>query len=336
MDKKKALNLLMPLQMGFLGSAALFVAAKLEVADQLIVGERPVEEIAMALGVRTEMLYRILRFLASQGIFEERPGRRFALNDAGHLMRTDVEQSYQPFAVANTERALNAALELFEAVKTGEIPFVRRFGHHPFETLHKDPKAAALIERGWQGVHGPETAAFFEAYDLSGIRTLADIGGGHGDVIVGFLKGDPSRRGAIFDIPNVAKNVQQRLDAAGLGSRCQVVAGDFFKEIPVKADAYFLRHILHDWNDEECSTILRNIAKQCKAGDRVLIAECVIKDPNRPDPGKLLDMMMLLFLTGWERTEDEYRDLLESTGFEWVGVTPTDSIISVVEGRFPG
>jgi hypothetical protein len=335
MDKKKALARLMPFQMGFLNSAALFAAAKLEVADQLIAGEKPVEEIALAVGARTEMLYRILRFLASQGIFEERPGRRFALNDAGQLMRTDVEQAYQPFAVANTERGLNAATELFEAVKTGEIPFVRRFGHHPFETLHKDPAAAALIERGWQGVHGPETAAFLEAYDLTGIRTLADIGGGHGDVIVGFLKGDAQRRGVIFDIPNVAKQVQKRLDAAGLASRCQVVAGDFFKEIPVKADAYFMRHILHDWNDEECRTILRNIAAQCRKGDRVLIAECVVKEPNVPDTGKLFDMMMMLFLTGKERTEFEYQDLLESSGFEWVGVTPTDSIISVVEGRFP-
>jgi hypothetical protein len=336
MDKKKALNRLMPLQMGFLGSAALFVAAKLEVADHLVGGERPVDELAMELGVRTEMLYRILRFLASQGIFEERPGRRFALNDAGQLMRTDVEQSYQPFAVANTERALNAALELLPAVQSGEIPFVRRYGHHPFESLHKDAAAAALIERGWQGVHGPETAAFFEAYNLKGIGTLADIGGGHGDVVVGFLQGDPARRGVIFDIPNVAKQVQKRLDAAGLSSRSEVVAGDFFREIPVKADAYFLRHILHDWNDEECSTILRNIAAQCKAGDRVLIAECVIKEPNQPDPGKLLDMMMLLFLSGKERTAFEYQELLESTGFEWVGITPTDSIISIVEGRFPG
>jgi hypothetical protein len=334
MDNKKALSILMPFQMGFLGSAALYVAAKLEVADHLVGGERPVEELAMQLGARTEMLYRILRFLASQGIFEERPGRRFALNDAGQLMRTDVEQSYQPFAVANTERALNAALELLPAVQTGEIPFVRRFGHHPFETLHKDAAAAALIERGWQGVHGPETAAFFAAYDLSSIGTLADIGGGHGDVIVGFLKGKPARRGVIFDIPNVAKQVEKRLESAGLASHCEVVAGDFFREIPVKADAFFLRHILHDWNDEECRTILRNIAAQCKSGDRVLIAECVIKEPNQPDTGKLFDMMMMLFLTGKERTEIEYQDLLESTGFEWVGVTPTDSIISIVEGRF--
>ena len=187
-----------------------------------------------------------------------------------------------------------------------------------------------------KGVHGPETAAFLAAYDLKGINTLADIGGGHGDVIVGFLEGDAARHGVIFDIPNVAKQVQKRLDAAGLAARCQVVAGDFFREIPVKADAYFLRHILHDWNDEECRTILRNIAAQCRKGDRVLIAECVVKEPNQPDTGKLFDMMMMLFLTGKERTEFEYQELLESTGFEWVGVTPTDSIISIVEGRFPG
>ncbi len=115
-----------------------------------------------------------------------------------------------------------------------------------------------------------------------------------------------------------------------------MIAGDFFKEIPVEADAYFLRHILHDWNDEECRKILGNIAERCQAGSRVLIGECVIKAPNTPDLGKLLDMEMLFFLSGWERTEDEYRALLESTGFEFAGVVATDSMISIIEGRFRG
>ena len=128
----------------------------------------------------------------------------------------------------------------------------------------------------------------------------------------------------------------QRLTSKGLSARCEVVGGDFFREIPVRADAYFLRHILHDWNDEECRTILANIAAQCSPGDRVLIAECVISEPNVRDPGKWLDMEMLLFLSGKERTEAEYRDLLEATGFDFTGVTPTNSIISVVEGRFRG
>ena len=135
---------------------------------------------------------------------------------------------------------------------------------------------------------------------------------------------------------NVAAALDKRIEAAGLGSRCDVVAGDFFEQIPVAADAYFLRHILHDWNDDECLKILRNIAAQCQPGNRVLIAECVVGDANEPDTGKLFDMVMLLFLSGKERTAAEYRELLEATNFEFIGVTPTDSIISIVEGRFRG
>jgi hypothetical protein len=334
--RKDALAKLMPFQMGFLGSACLYVAAKLEIADRLIAGPRPSDELAAEAGADAGMLYRILRYLASEGIFEERADRVFALNDVAELMRSDVEQSFQPFTVMNSERAFEAVLELLPAVQAGEIPFVRRFGEHPFDMMRDDPTAAARLERGWQGVHGPETAAFLEAFDFTDIGKFADIGGGHGDVVIGFLDGDPARTGAIFDIPAVCGHLSQRLEKAGLAARCEVIAGDFFESIPVAADAYFLRHILHDWNDEECLTILRNIAARCRPGSRVLIAECVIKEPNVTDRGKLLDMEMLLFLSGKERTANEYRDLLEASGFEYVGITTTDSIIDVVEGRFTG
>lgn len=336
MNRKDALERLMLFQMGFLGSACLYVAAKLEIADRLADGPRTSDSLAAETGVDAAMLYRILRYLASEGFFAEGADRSFALNPGAELLRSDIEQSFQPFTIINSERAFEAVLELLPAVRTGEIPFVRRFGQHPFEMMHNDPAAAAQLERGWQGVHGPETRAFLEAYDFTGIGKFADIGGGHGDVVIGVLEADPGRKGAIFDIPPVAAQAQQRLDRAGLAARCEVVGGDFFSEIPVSADAYFLRHILHDWNDEECRTILRNVAAQCRPGARVLIAECVIKEPNVRDPGKWLDMEMLLFLSGKERTEGEYRELLEATGFDYAGVTPTDSIISVVEGRFHG
>lgn len=334
MSQQSALGRLMPMQMGFLRSACLYVVAKLEVADRLAGGAQSAEALAAASGADADMLYRIMRYLASEGVFEELPAKLFRLTPLSELLRTDVEQSFHPFTVVNSERAFEAVLAILPAVLEGEIPFVKRFGKHPFDMMHDDPEAAAMLERAWQGVHGPETNAFLDAYDFTGVTRLADIGGGHGDVIVGFLERDASRTGVIFDIPNVAAGVRQRLDAAGLSNRCDVVAGDFFREIPVRADAYFMRHILHDWNDEECRTILRNIAAQCEGGDRVLIAETVIAAPGAPDIAKLFDMEMMLFLSGKERTEDEYRELLEATGFELTGVTATNSIISIVEGRY--
>ena len=336
MDKKAALAKLMPFQMAFLGSACLYVVARLEIADKLNDGPKSSSELASATDANEDMLYRVLRYLASEGIFEERSDRTFANNNTSELMRSDIEQSYQPFTILNSERAFEAVNEMLGGVKSGEIPYVRRFGEHPFEAMHRDPERAKLAERGWQGVHGPETQAFLDAYDLSDIYCLADIGGGHGDVVVRFLESDPARKGVIFDIPQVAGQVEERIAAAGLADRCESVGGNFFESVPVKADAYFLRHILHDWDDDECRTILRNIAASCEPGDRVLIAETVVKEPNVPDAGKLFDMMMMVFLSGKERTEAEYRQLLEETGFEYVGLTPTDSIISVVEGRKKG
>jgi ubiquinone/menaquinone biosynthesis C-methylase UbiE len=336
MTRRDAIETLFQINMGTVRSACLHAAMKLEVADLLADGPKPVERIAEAAGVDIAMLYRVLRYLASDGAFEERPGREFALTPLSQWLRIDVEGSFHPFAVSNAESGFEVASHLLPAMQTGEIPFVRRFGQHPFAILMRDPARAALLERGWQGIHGPETPAVLDAYDFKGIRKLADIGGGHGDVLVAFLERDPSRTGAIFDIPPVVAQTKKRLEAAGLAARCELIAGDFFKEIPVDADAYFLRHILHDWNDGESRKILGNIAERCKTGNRVLIAECVIKAPNTPDLGKLLDMQMLFFLSGWERTEAEYRALLESTGFDFVGVVPTDSMISIVEGRFRG
>jgi hypothetical protein len=336
MTRREAIETLFQMNMGTVRSACLHAAMKLEVADLLADGPMSVERIAKATGVDVAMLYRVLRYLASEGVFEERAGREFALTPLSHWLQNDVEGSFHPFGVGNAESGFAVASQLLPAMRTGEIPFVKRFGQHAFATMLSDPATAALLERGWQGIHGPETQAVLDAYDFEGVRKLADIGGGHGDVLVGFLERDPSRTGAIFDIPPVVMQTKKRLAAADLASRCEVIAGDFFKEIPVDADAYFLRHVLHDWNDEECLKILRNIAARCKAGDRVLIAECVIKAPNTPDLGKLLDMQMLCFLSGWERTELEYRVLLESTGFRFTGVVPTDSMISIVEGRFDG
>ena len=140
----------------------------------------------------------------------------------------------------------------------------------------------------------------------------------------------------LFEIPPVATQFGERLRELGLEDRCEVIAGDFFKEIPVNADAYFMRHIIHDWNDAECVTILENIAANCEKGNKVLIAEWIVTKPNVADAGKLLDMEMLLYLTGRERTEDEYASLLSKAGFEYSGVTPTDSVVSIVEGIYTG
>ncbi|MGC1459076.1 MAG: methyltransferase [Steroidobacteraceae bacterium] len=336
MDRNKALGALINLQMGFLKSACLYVVAKLEVADQLANGERSSDEIARKAKAHPEYLYRVMRLLASEGVFEEKAGRVFALTPMAELLRVDTEGSFQPFIVFNSETAFEAVLGLLDGVVAGHVPFEKRFGRHVFAWMQEHPERVAHMERAWQGIHWPETAAVLNGYDFSRIGRLADVGGGHGDVLIGYLAGGAQRSGVLFDAPQVAAQVSKRISDLGLSKRCDVVGGDFFKEIPVRADAYFLRHILHDWDDAECVRILRNIAAVAQPGNRVLIAECLVKGPNISDTGKLFDIEMMLFLTGRERTVDEYRKLLEAAGFQYSGVTATNSIVSVVEGIYPG
>jgi hypothetical protein len=336
MSRSEPLSALINLQMGFLRSACLYVVAKLEVADQLSDGEHTSDEIARRVKVDPEYLYRVMRLLASDGVFTEKANRVFALTPMSELLRIGAKGTFQPFVVFNSETAFEAVLGLLAGVIEGHVPFEKRFGKHVFAWMQESPERVALMERAWQGIHWPETDAVLRSYDFSRIGRLADVGGGHGDVLIGYLAGAAGRSGVIFDAPEVAAQVSKRITELGLSGRCDVVGGDFFKAVPVKADAYFLRHILHDWNDEECITILRNIATAARPGNRVLIAECLVKGPNVPDTGKLFDIEMMLFLTGRERTVDEYRKLLEAAGFQYSGVTATNSIVSVVEGFLPG
>jgi hypothetical protein len=336
MDRNEALSALINLQMGFLKSACLYVVAKLEVADQLAGGGRSSDEIARQVKADPDYLYRVMRLLASEKVFEEKAGRVFALTPMSDLLRVKTEGSFQPFTVFNSETAFEAVLGLLDGVVAGHVPFEKRFGKHVFAWMQEFPERVAHMERAWQGIHWPETDAVLNSYDFSRIGRLADVGGGHGDVLIGYLRGGAERSGVLFDAPQVAAQVTRRVAGLGLSSRCDVVGGDFFKEIPVKADAYFLRHILHDWDDDECIRILRNIAAAAQPGNRVLIAECLVKGPNVSDTGKLFDIEMMLFLTGRERTVEEYRTLLAAAGFEFSGVTATNSIVSIVEGIYPG
>lgn len=335
MTESEARNRLIELQFGYLKSGALYVVSKLGIPDRLADGEAASDAIATALNVSPSLLYRVMRFLAGQGVFSERPGRVFALTPMGDLLRSTAEKSLQPFVVSNCERGFEALLELLGGVVNGQVPFERRFGKHNFSYLREHPEKMALMERGWQGLHWPETQAILDSVDFEGTHSLADIGGGHGDFAVEFLRGDSGRTCTLFDLPAVASHAANRIEELGLLGRCSVVGGDFFNEVPVSADAYFMRHILHDWNDRECIAILKNIAARCEPGSRVLIAEYVVGPLNESDTAKLFDMVMLLFLTGCERTEQEYQAMLESAGFEFVGVTATPSMVSVIEGRYP-
>jgi predicted O-methyltransferase YrrM len=181
--------------------------------------------------------------------------------------------------------------------------------------------------------NGYETGAMLDAYDFSGIDVMADIGGGNGSLISAVLLHYPKMRGILFDLGHVAGRAKENLKTSGLANRCNVIEGNFFETIPAGADAYLFRHIIHDWTDEQCIQILGHCRKAIPAHGKLLIVDGVVAAGNTPSPSKDLDMTMLTFPGAQERTEAQFRSLLKAAGFELMSITPTTTMVSVVEGK---
>jgi len=223
--------------------------------------------------------------------------------------------------------------ELLYSVRTGKVAFDKVYGLPIFDYLGQHPEQAGLFDETMVGVHGRETAAMLAAYDFSGIRVLADIGGGNGSVLTTVLQKHPDMRGILFDLPGVAERARAKLEAAGLTDRCRVVGGSFFESVPGDADAYLLRHIIHDWDDARATRILQHVHRAMAADGKLLVVESVIPPGNEPSFGKSLDLAMLVLPGGEERTADEYRRLYETAGFRLTGIVPTTAGVSVIDGR---
>ena len=225
--------------------------------------------------------------------------------------------------------------KLLHSIQTGEPAFEKIHGMPLFEFLARHPDKGRLFDAAMTGVHGRETTAMLESYDFSGIGTLADVGGGNGEVLSSILKAYPNMRGILFDLPAVAERTRANIEAAGLTDRCRVVAGSFFASVPAGADAYLLRHIIHDWDDEKSLTILRNCRTAMGEAGKLLVVEGIVPPGNEPSVSKFFDLAMMVVPGGMERTEEEYRRLFEAAGFRLKRVAPTTSWVSVIEGE-PG
>jgi cyclopropane fatty-acyl-phospholipid synthase-like methyltransferase len=175
--------------------------------------------------------------------------------------------------------------------------------------------------------------AILTSYDFSGIKKIVDVGGGHGGLLISILEAHAEMRGILFDAPSVIDGARSRIEAAGLAGRCDTVAGDFFNSVPAGADAYILKWIIHDWNDERAQTILKNCRNGVTNGGKLIVVEVVIPPGSEPHFGKFIDLNMLVMTGGLERTEDQFRSLLAASGFRLVRVVPTDSPISILEAN---
>jgi O-methyltransferase domain len=291
-----------------------------------------VERLAAAVGAHERSLYRILRFLAAHDVFRETGNREFDHTPLSAALRSDAPHSFRP--AGQMFHRINAAWNgLHQSALTGKPGFDKVYGQPMFDYIGKHPELAAVFDAGMTAIHGQETAAMLDAYDFSGVDTLADIGGGNGSLLAAVLHRYPRMKGILFDLGHVASRARDRLRAEGVGDRCAIVEGSFFESAPEGADVYLLRHVIHDWTDEQSVQILKNCRKAVPARGRILLVEFSLPPANEPSLGKDADMTMLVYTGGLERTEEEYRVLFQQAGFRLSSVIPTASAVSVIEGR---
>jgi hypothetical protein len=314
-------------------SQAVHVAAALGLADLLKDGPRSADDLARATGTHAPALYRLLRALASDGVFVEGPDGRFSQTALSECLRGDVPGSLRAVALMMGDEHYRAWGELLHSVRTGGTGFERLYGRGVFDYLADNPRAAANFDEAMTGVHGAETSAMLDGYDFSPFGTVVDVGGGNGSVLTAVLRKHPSLRGVLFDLPHVVERAKANLKAAGIEGRCQAVGGSFFESVPAGGDAYLMRHIIHDWDDEKSLTILRNCRKVMGPGAKLLLVESVVPPGNEPGFVKWLDLNMLVLPGGQERAEAEYRDLYAKAGFRLGRVVPTRVEVSVIEGE---
>ena len=300
---------------GYRLSQATSVAASLGVADALAAGPRSVAELASELGCDTDALYRLLRLLAASGVFHEDGERRFSLTPVGELLRSDVPGSMrEPAILQGRPEVLAAYGKLEHSIRTGENAFEAQFGESIWQWRSRRPDEASQFNRtmaAWSRMVAPALAA---AFDFGSVGTVADIGGGSGTLLAGVLAAHPSLRGIVFDQPAVVAEAEPVLEEAGVRDRAELVGGDFFVDVPA-ADVYVMKSILHDWDDDECTRIVRTIRGRATPTGRLLVVERVLGGPNEDLQGKLSDLHMLVMPGGQERTLDEWRDLLAAGGW---------------------
>jgi O-methyltransferase domain/Dimerisation domain len=318
-------------------SQILHAGVKLGVFDAIADQSRSYAEVAEQLSLDAENTYRLLRALASIGALEERSDKVFKVSSVGEFFRADNPQSLRGMTLLE-EGAEHYAIwkHLCDIVREGERNgFVREFGCQVFEHIGADPNYAAVFNEAMSSFSAGETMMALEAladYDFSVFSNLCDIGGGQGHLLCSALAKHSNLKGIVFELPGTIENKSALwAEKLGVQERCEYVGGDMFKETP-SADAYFMKHILHDWNDEECVSILSNVHASSPADARVFVCEFVVPDPATPHFSKLFDVHMLCATTGGERTESEYAALFDSTGWKYVKTWNHPSqLLAVVE-----
>ncbi|MBM1172686.1 methyltransferase [Microvirga arabica] len=313
-------------------SRVVYAAAKLGLADHLDSKPMAAAELAQLVGAHVPSLHRFMRTLAGLGILTEDGAQRFALTPLGAALKTGAPGSAKSSLLALGSPWCAAAFDNLEyALETGRTGFEKAWGMPIFDYLAQHPEEASLFSETMVGFHSLEPPAVADAYDFSGFKTIVDVGGATGNLLAAVLARHSGPSGILFDLPHVVRDAPDLLRERGVAERVSVQSGDFFKGVPEGGDVYLLSHIIHDWSEDQCVTILNNCHKAMAPDGRLLLVEMVLPAGDIPHPGKMLDMVMLVLPGGQERTESEYAALLSKGGFRLTRVIPTTSAVSIVE-----
>ena len=332
MDETSPRDTLLRMTNAFQVSQAIYVAATLGIADLLEDGPKSADELAETTGTHAPTLYRLLRALASVGIFIETDGR-FDLTPLAEYLRTDTPGSLRAFAMLIGQQSFWRSWgHLLHSVRTGEPAFRKVHGTGPFEYWATHPEEAAVFDAAMTSHSSGVVDAVVRSYDFSGIGVLVDVGGGEGGLLAAILAANPSLRGILFDQPHVVGTAGALLEWAGVANRCEVVGGSFFEAVPVGADAYLLKSVIHDWDAEAAIEILRACRAAMAERGKLLVVERVVRPGNDPDPAKFSDLNMLVIPGGQERTADDFELLYAEAGFKLNDIIHTGSPFNIIEG----
>jgi hypothetical protein len=322
---------------GFYFSLAIYVMARLGIADFLSDGPLDAEELAQRSKTHVPSLKRVLRLLVTAGVFTEDNEGRFALTPIGDHLRAGVPGSMRAAALLFGGITQRAWSDLQYSVETGDPAFRRVFGRDSFAYLAEHPDEAANFDAAMEGFTSQIATVVAAAYDFSGVRRVVDVGGGNGALLVGILQAHPALKGTLFELPQVVERARPRLRKFGLADRCETVGGDFFAQVPDGADVYLLKHVIHDWDDEHAIAILKNCRKAMSPAAKVLVVEGIY--PPRIDQSETSrgaaanDVNMLVCTGGRQRSEVEFRSLYAAAGLALSRIIPTDmAFASILEG----
>jgi hypothetical protein len=315
-------------------SQGITAVADLGVADALAAGPLPLDELAGRVGADPDALGRLLRALVTKGIFARRDDGRYELTPLAAQLRSDVPASMAAMArfVGSRQHREHWSL-LTDAIKTGRsgVPALRGKGF--FDYLGDVPEFGQIFNDAMTGLSELSIGPVVDAYDFTRFGTIVDVAGGHGRLLAAILASAPDARGVLYDLPEVIAGAPALLRESGVAERVRLAEGSFFDGVPAGADAYVLKHIIHDWDDDASVRILRNVRSAAAPGAALLLIETVIPEDDSASVAKWVDMEMLVINDGRERTAGEYRRLFDEAGFQLTGVVDTASRFSIIEGR---